>query len=292
MRVAVLGLGIIGSGMARNLVQKGFATTVWNRSPERAQPLVELGATLAASPREAAGDADLVLCVVGDDAASRAVWLGPDGALAGARPDTLAVDSSTLSLDWARELAATATGQGLRFLDAPLTGSKDAAQAGELVLFVGGAADDYEAALPVFEAISRRTAHLGPHGAGAVFKLVLNLMAAVQAVALAEGLTLAERAGLNMEQAVPLILNGAPGSPLVKGKAARMVARDYDDTHFALKWMRKDASYALRAAEAFGVPMPTVAAAREVYQLALNLGLGDLDFSAVAEAVRQGDAEA
>jgi 3-hydroxyisobutyrate dehydrogenase len=277
MRVAVLGLGIIGSGMARNLVQKGFATTVWNRSPERAQPLVELGATLAASPREAAGDADLVLCVVGDDAASRAVWLGPDGALAGARPDTLAVDSSTLSLDWARELAATATGQGLRFLDAPLTGSKDAAQAGELVLF---------------EAISRRTAHLGPHGAGAVFKLVLNLMAAVQAVALAEGLTLAERAGLNMEQAVPLILNGAPGSPLVKGKAARMVARDYDDTHFALKWMRKDASYALRAAEAFGVPMPTVAAAREVYQLALNLGLGDLDFSAVAEAVRQGDAEA
>jgi 3-hydroxyisobutyrate dehydrogenase len=286
MRVAILGTGIIGSGMAQNLLAKGFATTVWNRTPQRAQPLVAQGASLAATPREAVAEADLALVVVGDDAASRAVWLGDHGALAGARAGTLLVDSSTLSLEWVRELAGLAAGRGLPFLDAPLTGSKDAAQAGELVLFVGGEQAVYERAQPVFAAFTRRTTLLGPSGAGATIKLVLNLMGAVQAVALAEGLTLAERAGLDMEQALPLILNGAPGSPLVKAKAARMANRDYDETHFALRWMRKDAIYALRAAEEYGVVMPTVAAAREVYQLALNLGLGDKDFSAVAEALR------
>lgn len=286
MRVAILGTGIIGSGMARNLLAKGFDVTVWNRTPQKAQPLVELGATLAPTPREAAAASDLVLVIVGDDTASRQVWLGDQGAFVGARQGALLVDSSTLSLDWVRELAYRAVGGRLRFLDAPLTGSKDAALAGELVLFVGGEQADYQAAQPVFAAIARHTAHLGPNGAGATIKLVLNLMAAVQAVALAEGLTLAERAGLDMEQVLPLIVNGAPGSPLVKGKAARMANRDYDDTHFALQWMRKDASYALRAAEQYGLPMPTVAAAREVYQLALNLGLGQKDFSAVAEAIR------
>jgi len=152
-------------------------------------------------------------------------------------------------------------------------------------LFVGGEATALERARLALEAISQRIVYLGPTGSGAVMKLVNNLMGAVQTVALAEGLALAERAGLDMQEVVPLIINGAPGSPIVKGKAARMVARSYDDTQFALKWMHKDATYALRAAAEYSVPMPTVAIAREVYQMACNLGLDNMDFSAVIEVL-------
>jgi 3-hydroxyisobutyrate dehydrogenase len=124
-------------------------------------------------------------------------------------------------------------------------------------------------------------------GSGALIKLINNLMAAIQVVGLAEGLHLAEQGGLDMQQVVPFLINAAPGSPIVKGKAARIAAHDYADTQFALRWMHKDTTYALRAADEFGVPMPTLAAARELYRMARNLGLGEQDFAAVAEALRR-----
>lgn len=285
-KIAMLGLGLMGAGMAHNLLNAGFPLTVYNRTPAKADPLTARGAQAASTPREAAAAAEIVLAMVGDDDASRAIWLGDDGALAGARPGSVLVECSTLTPEWVRELAGLAAARGLGFLDSPVTGSKDAAEAGKLSLFVGGDAAALERARPALEAVSQRISHLGPSGAGAMMKLVNNLMSAVQTLALAEGLALAERAGLDMAQVVPLIINGSPGSPIVKGKAARMVAHDYGDTQFALKWMHKDASYALRAAAEVGAALPTVAAAREVYQLARNLGLDDADFSAVIEALR------
>jgi 3-hydroxyisobutyrate dehydrogenase len=224
--------------------------------------------------------------MVGDDTASQAVWLGPDGALAGAQAGAVLVESSTLSLAWVRELAELARERGLAFLDSPVTGSKDAAAAGELKLMVGGEAAALERARPALEAVSNRITHFGPTGAGALIKLINNLMGAAQVAVLAEGLNLAELGGLDMEQVVPFLINAAPGSPIVKGKAARIAARDYGETQFALRWMHKDATYALRAADEFGAPMPTLAAARELYRMARNLGLDDQDFAAVAEAVR------
>jgi 3-hydroxyisobutyrate dehydrogenase len=285
--VALLGLGVMGSGMAQNLLKAGFPLSVYNRTPAKAEALAAKGARVAPTPKAAAGEAEVIVCMVGDDAASRAIWLGEEGALAGAKPGSILVESSTLSLDWVRELAQLAAQRGLAFLDSPVTGSKDAAEAGELRLLVGGDAAVLERARGVLEAVSRRIDHFGPTGSGALVKLINNLMGSVQAVVLAEGLVLAERAGLDMEQVVGLIINGAPGSPLVKGKAARMAHRDYDDTQFALKWMHKDATYALRAADEFGVPMPTLASAREVYRIARGLGLDDADFAAVAEALRR-----
>ncbi len=284
--IAILGLGVMGAGMAGCLLRAGFPLTVYNRTAAKAAPFVERGAALAATPREAAVGADIVISMVGDDDASRAVWLGPDGALAGAGAGSVLVECSTLSLDWVRELAGLAAERGLPLLDAPVTGSREAAAAGELRLLVGGEAAALERARPALEAVSQRIVHLGPSGSGALMKLVNNLMGAVQIAALAEGLLLAERGGLHMAEVVPLIINGAPGSPIVKGKAARIAARDYSDTQFALRWMHKDTTYALRAADAFGVPMPTLAAAREVYRLARNRGLDDADFAAVAEALR------
>jgi 3-hydroxyisobutyrate dehydrogenase len=284
--VALLGLGVMGSGMAHNLLKAGFPLTVYNRTRAKADALSAKGTRVASTPKEAAGDAQIVISMVGDDSASQAMWLGEDGALAGAQPGAIAIECSTLSLEWVRELAALAARHSLAFLDSPVTGSKDAAEAGELRLLVGGDAEVLERARPALEAVSRRIDLFGPTGSGALVKLINNLMGGVQAVVLAEGLALAERAGLDMEQVLSLIINGAPGSPLVKGKAARMVGRDYADTQFALKWMHKDATYALRAADELGTPMPTLAAAREVYRLARNLGLDDADFAAVVEALR------
>jgi 3-hydroxyisobutyrate dehydrogenase len=285
--VALLGLGIMGGGIGQNLLRAGFPLRVYNRTAAKAEPLAALGAAVAASPREAAQGAQIIISMVGDDLASRAVWLGEQGALAGAGPDATLVECSTLSLDWARELAGLAAARGLAFLDAPVTGSKDAAAAGELRLMVGGEPEVLERVRPALETFSRRIDLFGPGGSGALVKLINNLISAAQATALAEGLVLAERAGLNLEQVVALVINGAPGSPLVKGKAARMVQSDYADTHFALKWMHKDTTYAMHAADAYGVAMPTLAAAREVYQLAKALGHGDEDFAAVIEALRR-----
>ena len=287
LNITLLGVGIMGSGMARSLLRARFPLTVYNRTRAKAEPLAAQGARIAATPREAAAGADVVIGMVGDDEASRAIWLGDEGALAGARPDAVLVECSTLSPAWVRELAGLMAVRGLAFLDSPVTGSKDAAEAGELRLLVGGAGEALERARPALEAISQRIVHLGPNGSGAIMKLINNLMIAVQTVALAEGLVLAERAGLDLQQVVPLLINGAPGSPIVKGKAARMAAGDYGDPQFTLRWMRKDAGYALRMADDFGVPMPTLASAHEVYQSARNLGLDEADFAAVAEVLRR-----
>ena len=287
LKVALLGLGIMGNGMARNLLKAGFPLTVYNRTRAKAEPLAALGATVAASPREAAADADIVIAMVGDDHASRAVWLDDGGALAVAPAKAVLVECSTLSLEWVRELAERCAALGLDFLDAPVTGSKDAAESGELKLMVGGDAAALERARPALESISTQMIHFGPSGAGALIKLINNLMVAAQVAVLAEGLNLAEQGGLDLAQVVPFLINAGPGSPVVKGKAARIAAHDYADTQFALRWMHKDATYAMHAADEFGVPMPTLAAARELYRMARNLGLDEQDFAAVAEALRQ-----
>lgn len=284
-RVAFLGLGIMGGGMARNLLKASVPLTVYNRSADKAHALASAGALVASTPREAAADADVVICMVADDTASRAIWLGDNGALAGARPGAILIDSSTLTSGWVRELAALAEQRGCAFLDAPVRGSKPQAEGGELNFLVGGDATVLESVRPLLEIMGRRIDHLGPIGSGATMKLINNLLGGVQIAALAEGLMLADRAGLNMEQVVPLLINGAPGSPIVKGKAARIANRDYH-TEFALRWMHKDLSYALDEGAQYDMALATVVAAREMYRRAIEQGQGDADFSAVAETLR------
>lgn len=284
-RVALLGLGIMGAGMAQNVLRAGYSLTVYNRTRERAAPLEAAGASIADSPRAAAQMAEVVISMVSDDRASQVIWLGPDGALAGAQHGAILIESSTLSTTWVRQLAVLAAERGCHFLDAPVSGSKPQVEAGELIFFVGGDAEVLEQVRPVLLSLGRRIEHLGPVGSGAIMKLINNLMGGVQIAVLAEGILLAQQAGLSMEQVIPLLINGAPGSPIVKGKAARIVARDYN-THFALRWMHKDLTYALEEAIQRNLPMPTVAAAREIYRLAMARGLSNEDFSAVAEAIR------
>jgi len=285
--ITVLGLGIMGSGIAHNILKAGYALTVYNRTKEKAASLIEAGAQWADSPALAAQHADVVISMVGDDVASQTMWLGLDGAFATMPTHAIAVECSTLSLDWIREWHAEAQQRGLKSIESPVGGSKLAAEAGTLTLLVGGEADVLARARPILATFSNNIVHFGPATSGTLYKLINNLQGAIHLQALSEGLVMAERAGLKMDAVLEAVLSGAASSPMVKGKAARVIDRDYEDVHFTVRWMYKDLTYALRAADELGVPAPLAAAAREVYKMAIQLGLDDLDIAAVGEVIRQ-----
>ena len=281
-RVALLGLGVMGAGMAANWLAKGFGLTVWNRTRARTQALADKGAKVATTPREAAAGADCVFAMVADDAASRAVWLGDDGALAGAKTGAVVVESSTLTPDWVRELAGHARAKGCAFLDAPVGGSRQAAASGELRFFVGGDAATLDKARPALIAIGSKIDLLGPAGAGATWKLINNQLIAAQVAALGEALDVARKAGFRPVQISSLILNGAASSPIVKMKLPSMLSGDYDEPDFALSLMLKDARYAAALAQSLGAPADLVSSAVKAFARAEAKGLGAKDIAAVA----------
>jgi 3-hydroxyisobutyrate dehydrogenase len=285
-RVALIGLGLMGSGMARRLLGAGFPLAVWNRNPERAKALGAEGAHVAATPRDAAARADVVLSMVADDAASRAVWLGDHGALAGAPRGAVLVECSTLTVGWIGQLFREVAARGCELLDAPVTGSKPHAASGELVFLVGGSAAALETARPALTAMSRAILHVGASGRGALLKLVNNFMCGVQAASLAEALALIERSGLDRAKSLELLTTGAPGSPLVKTLSARMTARDYTP-NFLLRLMSKDLTYALAEGRKYGLALSTVASALEVVDQAVAAGNGEEDFSVLVEPLRR-----
>jgi len=287
--VAILGLGIMGLGMARRLLSANFPLAVYNRNREKSAPLGAEGAFVAATPREAAARAEITLSMVADDNASRDVWTGENGALGGAAPGTVLIESSTLSPLWIEELAHQAAAQGCRFLDAPVTGTKPHAASGELLFLVGGPAETVEAARPVFSVLGRDVIHLGPIGSGALMKLVNNFLCGVQAASFGEALSLAEAGGLDRAKAIAILTAGAPGSGIVKRVAERIESNDFTPV-FALQWMAKDISYAIESASKKGVSLPTAAAALSEFKAAIADGRGSEDFSAIARTQKAGSA--
>ncbi len=285
-RVAILGLGIMGSGMAGRVLSAEFSLTVYNRNREKAAPFEKNGAFVAASPREAAARAEIIISIVADDAASRGVWLGEDGALAGACRGSLLVESSTLTVAWIKELAAAAAQRGCELLDAPVTGTKPHAAAGELLFLVGGSASALATARPVLSVLSRDIVHLGPTGSGAYLKLINNYLCGVQAASMAEAIAFIRKSGLDRSKAVSVLTNGAPGSPLIKIISARAAAADFTP-NFELRWMAKDLGYAVEEAARSGLTLRTAAAAQEIFEHAVEAGHGEKDFSAVLESVPQ-----
>lgn len=279
--VAFLGLGIMGTGMATRLLGRGFDVTVFNRSPQKAVALRSLGAEVAYTPREAAKYATCIISMLADDDAARAVWLGADGALAGAKAGAVLVESSTATVDWVKELAAAAAGRQLEFLDAPVTGSKSHAASGELTFLVGGADSALSKVRPILSAMSKEIMHLGPVGSGALMKLINNFVCGVQAVALAEAIAAIERSSLDRQKAVGVLTGGAPGSPLVKMISARMMAHNYEP-NFMMKLIAKDIRYAQRQIGDTEVG----AAALHTFERAIQAGHGDQDFASVVELLR------
>jgi len=284
--IAFLGLGIMGGGMAHRLLGAGFPLAVYNRNPDKAQPLAAAGAKVAASPREAAAGADLIISMVADDLAARAVWLGENGALAGAKPGAVIIECSTVSPDWAKELSAATAKKNCLMLEAPVTGTKPHAAAGELIFLVGGAAEVLEKVRPVLAVMSKAILHVGPIGSGALVKLLNNFLCAVQAVSWAEALALIEKSGINKALTVDFLLQNNPGSPLVKTMNTRMTVRDYTP-NFAMRLMAKDLTYSIAAAKQYGVELATVATALEVMKKAIAQNYGEKDFSSVVEILRK-----
>ena len=282
--VAVLGLGIMGGGIATRLLSAGFPLSVYNRNRERAGKFAQLGAFVAASPRAAAERAEIVISMVADDAASRSVWLGDEGALAGASAGSLLLESSTVSVGWVRELAGAATEKKCEFLDAPVTGAKPHAAAGELFFMVGGSPEGFARAREILSVLGREALHLGPSGSGALLKLINNFVCGVQAASFAEAMSLVRMSGLDCEKSVAVLSNSALASPLIKRMVTAIAADDFTP-NFPLKLMTKDIGYAIDEGERFGLPLQSAAPALKVFRHAVGMGLGDQDFSAVVKSV-------
>jgi 3-hydroxyisobutyrate dehydrogenase len=285
-RIAFLGLGIMGGGMARNLLTKGFPLAVFNRNAEKSKPFANDGARVASSPREAAENADVIISMVADDNAARSLWIGQTGALAGAKAGTICIECSTVTVGWIHELAAAAQKQKCEFLDAPVTGSKNQSASGELNFIVGGDSATLEKARPVFSAMGKNVSLLGPVGSGALVKLINNFVCGVQIASLAEALAMIERSGLDRAKALEVLSGGASGSPLVKAVSARMTAPDFTP-NFLLRLMAKDLGYAIQEGGKLSVELATAAAALGDFQKAITAGHGEKDIAAVVEPFRK-----
>lgn len=284
-RVAVLGLGIMGTGMAGRLLSQGFSLSVYNRSRDKAAKFAQAGAFVASSPREAAARSEFVISMVADDDASRSLWLGDQGALAGAQAGTLLLESSTLSVGWVKELASAAAEKNCEFLDAPVTGTKPHAANGELFFMVGGSAAGFARAREVLSVLGREVLHVGPNGSGALIKLINNVVCGIQAASFAEAIALVTASGLDREKSLAVLGGSALASPLIKRMLTAMTTEDYTP-NFPLKLMCKDIGYALKEAEKNGSRLQTAAPALSVFRHAVDLGLGEQDFSAVVKSVR------
>ena len=276
--------------MARRLLGAGHRVSVYNRTASRAEPLVQEGARRGATARDAGDGADAVFAMTADDDASRAVWLGPDGALAAnLTPGALAIECSTLSHGWVMELAAHARARGLRYVDAPVTGLPDAAAAGALTLLVGAEAADLDAARPLLAPLATGILHFGPAGAGTAYKLMINLVGAVQIASAAEGMALAERAGLDLTAVADAIAQGQAASPQVVRNTRRMAAGDHDrDVVFTPALRLKDVEYALRLAETLGAATPFGAVAATLLRQLCGRGDTQANESKIVEIFRRG----
>jgi 3-hydroxyisobutyrate dehydrogenase len=265
-QVGFIGLGRMGHGMAGRYLDDGFSVAVWNRSKPKAEDLIARGARWASSPADAADGADAVVTMVADDGASRAVWLGKDGAAATMKAGSLAIECSTVSHQHALDMARELRGRGLIYIDCPVTGLPQAAAAGKLTLLVGADAADLDRAKPYLAPIGDVIRHFGAVGTGTVFKLINNLMGAVQIASLAEGIAMAEQAGLDMNLVAEALATGAVASPQVIRHSKRMVTRDFSGASFTSALRHKDAAYAVKLAETLLADAPLVGhAAVEAY---------------------------
>ncbi len=281
--IAVLGLGAMGSRMAASLLLAGHQVTVWNRTPGRAEALVNAGAHTAPSPAAAAASADIVLAMVRDDAASQDVWLHPStGALAAMRPGALAIESSTLTPQWVQQLASRAAQRGIELVDAPVAGSRPQAQARQLIYFVGGSEHAVAQATPVLAQMGAAVHAMGGSGAGAQTKLIVNALFGVQVAAVAELLNLGQASGLDPTRLVDVLGATPVCSPAAKAAAQGMLSRAFDPM-FPIELVAKDFGYVAASAAQADVAVPMSQAAHAAFARADQLGLGALHITAVAK---------
>ena len=284
-KLGFVGLGAMGSRLARRLLAAGHQVTGWNRTPEKARDLQAAGLTLAKSPRAAAEGAEAVIIMVTDDAALRAVALGPDGVIAGLGRGAVLVEMSTVSPVAVRELAAPAAARGATVLDAPVSGSTITVEQGTASFMVGGDAAALERVRPFLLAMGTAVTHVGELGLAKIMKVAANLGLAVQMLAFSEAVLLAEKAGIARERAVEALLKSVIASPMVKYRGPFVLGQMPTDAWFKVGMIQKDLQLALDAGRASAVPLPLTSVAQEWMTAARGLGLGDYDFAIVFDVL-------
>jgi 3-hydroxyisobutyrate dehydrogenase len=285
MRVGFVGLGTMGGAMAANVARAGFEVTAWNRTPGRAAELGELGVRLAQSPSDVAAASDLVVTIVSDTPDVEAVLFGDAGVASGAASGTLVVDMSTIAPSATRDFAARLAAQDVALLDAPVSGGSEGARKGTLTIFVGGDAADVERARPVLATMGTTITHVGTIGAGQAVKAVNQVILAGAYLGVAEGIVLAIKAGLDVEQVVAALSGGAAQSWVLANRSGRMLDNDYP-LGFKVALHRKDLGIALQLARETGTSLPISALCEQIEAGLIGKGHGDDDVSAVARAIR------
>ena len=271
-----IGLGNMGVPIAKNLLKAGFKVTVYNRTKEKEQVLLQAGATSAPSPQALWQYCDIVFTMVSDDTAVKDIFGGEQGLLSSAPPGKLAIDMSTVSPATSRHLAEECQKKSIAFLDAPVSGSVKPAQGGTLVIMVGGPANTYQTAKPLFDVIGKLSLHLGDHGAGTSAKLAINYFLALTIQGLAETVLFARQQGIRTEDMLKVINEGALANAITKGKSINILQHDYSAA-FPLKHLAKD----LRLAHQNGLNMPLADPVVNSFQNALKDGLGEEDVMAI-----------
>ena len=279
-----VGLGVMGSGVVRRLLDGGHDVTVWNRTRDKAAPLLERGATWAESPREVAERSETVFTMVTNTAAVKAVTDGDDGILAGLAPGKVYVDMSTQSPSGSRSLAERVAACGAAMLDAPVSGSVITLEQGKLSIMVGGDAEVYERVRPVLLDIGPKVFHLGPNGSAVTMKIAVNLQLLVQMVGFSEGVLLAEKSGISRETAVEVMLASVIASPMVAYRGP-FVLEQPDEAWFDCNMMQKDMNLALELGRELDVPLPTTAITNELLTAARGMGVDDKDFAVVFDVL-------
>jgi 3-hydroxyisobutyrate dehydrogenase-like beta-hydroxyacid dehydrogenase len=284
--VGFVGLGVMGGGIARRLLDAGHELVGWNRTKEKAAPLIEAGMGWCDTPREVAELSDVVFSMVTNVAALQAVTDGPDGLLAGLGPGKVYVDMSTVSPSASRELAKRVRETGAEMLDAPVSGSVATLEQGKLSVMVGGDVTTFERVEPILRDVGPTVTRVGDNGQAVLLKIAHNLSLAVQMLAFSEGVLLAEKGGIERATAVEVLTSSAIASPMVKYRGP-FVLEQPDEAWFDVNMMQKDMLYALEAGRELDVPLPTTAVANEYLTAARALGLEKQDFAAMFDVLAQ-----
>ncbi|HEY8449229.1 MAG TPA: NAD(P)-dependent oxidoreductase, partial [Bacillota bacterium] len=272
-RIGFIGLGLMGQGMARNLLKAGYPLTVWNRTASKQEPLVAAGAQAAANPREVAERSDVVITIVSDTPDVEQVILGEGGVIEGARPGLVVIDMSTISPAATRAIAARLAARGADMLDAPVSGGTEGAAQGTLSIMVGGRREVFERCRPILETMGKRITYIGDHGAGQMTKLVNQILVVGHALAMSEALVFAAKAGLDLERVLEAVSAGAAGSWMLSYRGPQILRGDFSPG-FTIDLQQKDVRLALEAADQLGVPLPATALVRQFYNTLQARGYG------------------
>ena len=286
MKVSFIGMGTMGTAMALNIIKAGHEITVHNRSRAKEEPMAKAGARRAGSPKEASQGADIIVTCVSDTPDVEGVIMGANGVIHGAQPGAIVIDMSTISPSATRRIAAELAKKGIRMLDAPVSGGSEGAQKGTLTIMVGGSAEDVAQAMPVLSAMGKSITHVGPSGAGQFTKAINQVIISGVYLAVAEGMTLGLKAGLDMEKVVQALAGGAAGSWVLNFRSGNMIKNEYP-LGFRVRLHRKDLGIALEAAKEMGVFLPCTALVAQIENGLMSLGYGDEDMSAMARLIRK-----